>query len=398
MAMGDPRSHLERLLGPEGVGRDPGGTPRAFPDTAEALAEVLTLVEREGWRARLEGRGSWLAADAPADLAISTKALDELLGIDISAQTVTVAAGISLETLARRLAARGCWLPWDPPGRPDRSVGSVLATGTSGPLRAAFGAPATALDRCVLATGDGRLLELFGDAARAHATAFGASGPFAEVTLRVRALPEGDITLTATGPRDDLTKAARDALAAGARPAALELFAPAVATAPDWVLAARFLGPAPLLSAERSHLVQSAALAWTELPAAGAPSFWTMAARAPLGGALTVRLAAVPDGIDESIDLVGDHLDEGLLSVGLADGLVRWSGRAEVKRLRALRRAAAAREIPMTLERAPWPLRDQVGHYGAYRESGAPAPGWQRQFDPGRRIVLTLDDAPRGEG
>ena len=100
-----------------------------------------------------------------------------------------------------------------------------------------------------------------------------------------------------------------------------------------------------------------------------------MAARAPLGGPVTVRLAAVADGIDETIDLVGDHLDEGLISIGLADGLVRWSGRAESKRLRALRRAAAAREIPMTLERAPWPLREQVGHYGAYRESGAPAPG-----------------------
>jgi hypothetical protein len=122
-----------------------------------------------------------------------------------------------------------------------------------------------------------------------------------------------------------------------------------------------------------------------------------MAARAPLGGPVTVRLAAVADGIDETIDLVSDHLDEGLLSVGLADGLVRWSGRAEARRLRALRRATAAREIPMTLERAPWPLREQVGHYGVYRESGAPAPGWHREFDPGRRIVMTLEEAGRDE-
>ncbi|HET7040578.1 MAG TPA: FAD-binding protein, partial [Gemmatimonadales bacterium] len=110
--MSDPRPHLERLLGPEGVGRDPGGIPRAFPDTAESLAEVLQLAAREGWRIRLEGRASWLAADAPADLALSTRALDELLAIDISARTVTVAAGISLEALARRLAVHGLWLPW----------------------------------------------------------------------------------------------------------------------------------------------------------------------------------------------------------------------------------------------------------------------------------------------
>jgi len=390
----DPRAALERLLGPEGVGRDPGGIPRAFPDTAESLAEVLLLAGREGWEMRLEGRGSWLAADAPADLALSTRALDELLAIDIAAMTVTVAAGISLEALARRLAVHGLWLPWDPPGRPDRSVGAVLATGSAGPLRAAFGAPTTALERCVLATGDGRLLELAGDDARAHASAFGASGPIAEVTLRVRLIPEQDITLTATGPRDDLTKAARDALEAEARPAAFELFAPAVATAPDWVLAARFIGPPPLVAAERSHLLHAAALAWTELPPERAPAVWAMAARAPLGGPVTARLAALPDGLDETIDLVGDHLDEGLLSVGVADGTVRWSGRAEGSRLRALRKAAAAREMPLTLERAPWPLREVIGHYGPYREKSAPAPGWHRQFDPERRIVLALDDLP----
>ena len=392
--MGDPRSQLERLLGPEGVGRDPGGTPRAFPDTAESLAEVLQLTNRENWELRLEGRGSWLAADAPADLAISTRALDELLAIDIAAMTVTVAAGISLEALSRRLAVHGLWLPWDPPGRPDRSVGAVLATGTAGPLRAAFGAPASALERCVLATGDGRLIELAGDDARAHASAFGASGPIAEVTLRVRLIPELDLTLTATGPRDDLTKAARDALEADAAPAAFELFAPAVATAPDWVLAARFLGPPPLVAAERAHLLHAASLAWAELPPDRAPSVWAMAARAPLGGPVTVRLAALPDGLDATIDLVGDHLDEGLLSVGVAEGTVRWSGRAEGSRLRALRKAAAAREIPLTLERAPWPLRQAIGHYGAYREAGAPALGWRRQFDPAHRIVMALDDLP----
>ena len=67
----DPRHLLERLLGPEGVGRDPGGLARAFPDTAESLAEVLALGDREMWQVRLEGRGSWLAADAPGDVAIS---------------------------------------------------------------------------------------------------------------------------------------------------------------------------------------------------------------------------------------------------------------------------------------------------------------------------------------
>src|SRR6478609_5960378 len=103
----DPRHLLERLLGPEGVGRDPGGLARAFPDTPESLAEVLALVAREGWRVRLEGRGSWLAADAPGDLAISTKALDEVTRVDLVKGTVTLGAGTSLEVGARRRCSSG---------------------------------------------------------------------------------------------------------------------------------------------------------------------------------------------------------------------------------------------------------------------------------------------------
>src|SRR6478736_4573298 len=128
----EPRHLLERLLGPEGVGRDPGGLARAFPDTAESLAEDLALVARERWRVRVEGRFSCLAADAPGDLAISTKALDEILRVDLVKGTVTLGAGTSFEVLARRLRTEGLWLPCDPPGRPDRSVGSLLATGTAG--------------------------------------------------------------------------------------------------------------------------------------------------------------------------------------------------------------------------------------------------------------------------
>jgi glycolate oxidase FAD binding subunit len=389
--MADPRPRLERLLGPEGVGRDPGGMARAFPDTAEALAEVLALVTAEGWKARIEGRGSWLAADAPADLAIATRALDELIALDVAGGRVTVGAGMSLEALARRLSREGWWLPIDPPGRPDRSIGSVLATGTTGPLRAAFGGATAMLERSVLAAGDGRLLELAGDAARRHTTTFGATGLLAEVTLRIRPIPEIDRTLTSTGPRDDLTRAARDAIAAGAHPAALELLSPAVATAPDWVLAVRFLGPAPLVETERSHLLQATGLAWIDLPDDRAPAFWAMAARSPLGGPVTLRLAAVTEGMDETIDLVGDHLDEGFLTVGMADGTVRWSGRAEGKRLLVLRRAAANREIPVTLERAPWPLRAEVKHYGVFREATAPGPTLRHQTDPGARLVVPLD-------
>ena len=63
--------------------------------------------------------------------------------------------------------------------------------------------------------------------------------------------------------------------------------------------------------------------------------------------------------------------------------MIRWTGEAPVERLRAVRRTAAAREIPMTLERAPWAVRRALGHFGAYREGVGQLVGRLREtFDP----------------
>ena len=55
---------LKNLLGPEGVERDPRGVPRAVPESDDALALVCQAAQDERWKFRLEGRGSWIPADA----------------------------------------------------------------------------------------------------------------------------------------------------------------------------------------------------------------------------------------------------------------------------------------------------------------------------------------------
>ena len=51
------------------------------------------------------------------------------------------------------------WLAVDPPGRPERSLGSVIATATAGPLRHGFGPVRDHVLGCTVATGDGRLVK-----------------------------------------------------------------------------------------------------------------------------------------------------------------------------------------------------------------------------------------------
>jgi hypothetical protein len=91
-------------------------------------------------------------------------------------------------------------------------------------------------------------------------------------------------------------------------------------------------------------------------------------------------------------------LDVGLVAGGAGStGGIRWRGAAGVAALRSLRRTAATREIPMTLERAPWALRQAVGHFGAYREGVNQLVGRLRgTFDPSSVLNVALESEPDG--
>ena len=98
------------------------------------------------------------------------------------------------------------------------------------------------------------------------------------------------------------------------------------------------------------------------------------------------------DGLDEIIDLLAEHLDTELVSGGPGSGLLRWTGDATVEKLKTVRRLAAEREIPLTLERAPWPIRHAFGHYGAYREGvGALVSKLRSTFDPDPTFAVALE-------
>jgi FAD/FMN-containing dehydrogenase len=394
-------TRLQALLGPGGVERDAKGLPRAVPETDDALAMVCAVASAEGWKVRPEGTGSWLPADAPADLSVSTRTLNKLVSLNPADLVATVQAGMPLDALHRALGAEGMWLAMDPPGRPDRTIGSVAATATAGPLRLGFGPVRDHVLGCTAATGDGRLVSAGGrvvknvagyDLTKLHVGGFGGFGVITELHLRLRARPERDLTLLVRGGRDGLVAAGRTARETQCGVQALELLSPALAADPEWVLAARLLGAAGAVTSEQERLAKETGLVWEELPAERAEIFWHLSERGALGGPVTIRLGALLDGLEDTLDLLRDQLDEGLVSAGVGTGNIRWAGDAAPDRLLQLRRLAATREIPVTLERAPWPLRHAVGHFGAYREGVGQLVGRLRDvFDPKGAIAVALE-------
>src|SRR3989442_15277900 len=73
--------------------------------------------------------------------------------------TATAEAGIGLDQLRQQLADHGAWLAIDPPGLAGRTLGSVVATATAGPLRSGVGAVRDHLLGGTFGTGDGRMIQ-----------------------------------------------------------------------------------------------------------------------------------------------------------------------------------------------------------------------------------------------
>ena len=211
-------ARLRALLGDSGVAAGIDGTPRAMPESTEDVAEVMQLAHAEGWKVRVEGQATWLGPDAPAQLALSTRALNRVVSVSPEDLVATAQAGAPLDVLRRHLGEAGMWLPIDPPGRPERSLGSVLATATAGPLRLGFGFIRDQVVGLTVVTGDGKVVSTGGrvvknvagyDLAKLEIGGFGGFGIITEINLRLRAVPRADLTMVASGSRDDLSAAAR---------------------------------------------------------------------------------------------------------------------------------------------------------------------------------------------
>jgi len=202
--------------------------PTTFDDAAAALATAT----QEGRAVRIIGAGTKLGwgGEVAADLELHTSRLDELVAHDAGDLTATLQAGVPLEHAQRTFAAAGQMLALDPPlhnadAGPGPTIGGVVATGDTGPLRHRYGAPRDLVVGATVALSDGTIAQAGGkviknvagyDLAKLFSGAFGTLGLILSVNVRLHPLHETSVT----------------ALGAAADPAVLTSAAVALAGAP----------------------------------------------------------------------------------------------------------------------------------------------------------------------
>jgi glycolate oxidase FAD binding subunit len=213
------------------------------PASAEELARRL----HEAAAARLAvtpvggGRASEMGGRLDrCDVLLQTTRLDRVIEHSQADMVVSVEAGITLEALQGELAKAGQFLPVDPFNSPGHTVGGLLATGWTGPLRLRYGSPRdfligirVALPDGKLATGGGRVVKNVSgyDMMKLHYGALGSLGVIVAASFKVFPRPLQDETLSDDGG----WAAAERALSSPLVPSALEIFS-------DGGVLARFAG------------------------------------------------------------------------------------------------------------------------------------------------------------
>jgi glycolate oxidase FAD binding subunit len=172
-------------------------TGRRDPTSYEDLAGELRACADAGTSARVVGGGTkigWGTAGLEPDLELSTAALDQIVEHNEGDLTAVLQAGVPLARAQEQFADAGQMLALDPPDPGGATIGGVVATGDSGPLRHRYGAARDLVVGVAVALPDGTVARAGGkviknvagyDLAKLFAGSFGTLGAIVEVAVRL---------------------------------------------------------------------------------------------------------------------------------------------------------------------------------------------------------------------
>lgn len=209
-----------------------------IPESAEALASALAEANAATHTIRTGGNFSkdMLGGPAaPADVTISTRALNRVLIFEPKDLTISVEAGLAWRELTRLLDAAGMMIPLDPPFAAESTVGGVIAANLSGPRRRLYGTARDLVIGMTFATVEGKLIRTGGmvvknvaglDMAKLLIGSFGTLAVMTSVNFKLIPKPAFTRSFSISGTLDEVV-ARRDGVLRGVlQPIAVDILSP----------------------------------------------------------------------------------------------------------------------------------------------------------------------------
>jgi glycolate oxidase FAD binding subunit len=271
------------------------------------IVEQVRDAASRGAALRVMGRGTWLDAGRPVTTSetLSTRELSGIVDYVPGDLTITARAGTTFAEIRDATAPHNQWLALDPHGSDDGTIGATVATASAGPLATGFGLPRDLVlglefvsGAAATARGGGRVVKNVAgfDLTRLLTGSWGTLGVITEVTVRLHARPEGNLTTIVRLPEsaDSLARVHQFLRRAPFTPFACEVLdGTHVGEAPGVVALFRLGGNAEAVRAQHAALSELGTV--RELH----PAVWNRLRSEP-AEAIVFRLSQLPSQIQKT--------------------------------------------------------------------------------------------------
>ena len=355
---------------------------RIAPTSAAELAEALHAADLAGQAVAPVGGGTQLDLGMPPkrlDVVLETTALDQVVEYEPADLTITAEAGIRFARLQSLLAEQGQVLALDPPAEDDATLGGLIATNASGPLRFAYGTARDLVIGTRVANADGALTRSGGrvvknvagyDLNKLYIGSLGTLGIIVELSLKLAPIPPASASVIAQfADLDDVGRLLGAVVHSPLSPLAVELLGPGASSAaglpPEKIIVFRVGGYpqaverqvrdlSELLAQHGGQRVDVSETAWDDLAASRVAALRrpiVLKAAAPISAATTLVniLETRLQGLDPS---VWSHAGSGVAFAACnlpSSAGVLLETRGEI--------AALGGNASLVVQRCPTPLR-----------------------------------------
>jgi len=197
-----------------GLGVD-GMTPQCvlYPTSAEEVSAAMRCAAEHDLSVIPCRNGTKLDVGNPPrryDVALSLKDMNRVWHYEPSDLTITAEPGMKFGDFQHFVGREGLWLPLDPAGGARATLGGIVATNASGPLRLTYGAPRDMVLGMEIATSEGKVVKTGGrvvknvagyDIAKLLIGSYGSLGVIVEISLKLFPLPTHRATFVMTAGR-----------------------------------------------------------------------------------------------------------------------------------------------------------------------------------------------------
>lgn len=388
------------------------------PATSEEVAAVVAWARTTDHALIVSGQGTRLAIGNPSercDVLLSLARMNRILDYEPADLTARVEAGCTLMTFNRTAQSHRQWLPLDPPGSDQATLGGIVAADDFGPLRYAYGRPRDYVIGIEVVEGTGQLIKSGGrvvknvtgyDLNKLFAGSYGTLGVIVRINLKLRPRPDGDATvLVSKASTDTLSACARALLSSELMPVAVVLVNSGAGRMlglepAEPSLLVRFIETEPAIRYQLdrfAEITRHHALSSVRLDEARAASLWhTLAStRFLMTCEFILRLSALPAHTTSLFSFCHQELSRLIENPSviayLGTGVVRASGMLPRHRFPLLAEAvqtlrAMCRQIGghLIVEAAPAEIKRELDAWGEIGPTASLMRALKQQFDPGR--------------